>query len=171
MVNGRPLPSAADGKLQKAFAVRRMMSVDVTTGQAFAVRHCRQSFYSLPSATNDKAFAVSHCRQTDQIGQPPRKHSCLPHGLFVVRCWWQRALCRRWQTAKSLHIVCFFCFFIKSHNLHIKYIWHIDIFHRHSSHKQVHTSFHTQTRSIHHFIHKQVPSIISYIKKFHPYIK
>ena len=68
----------------------------------------------LPSAAVGKVFflfAVSHCWQTDQIGQPPRKHSCLPRGLFAVRCWWQRALCRRWQTAKSLHIVSFFCFF------------------------------------------------------------
>ena len=90
MVNDRPLSSAADGKLRKAFAVRRVMSADVPTRQA---------------------FAISHCRQTDQIGQPPRKHSCLPRGLFAVRCEWQRALCRRWQTAKSLHIVSFFCFF------------------------------------------------------------
>ena len=51
VVNGRPLPSATDGKLRKAFAIRRMMSADVTTRQAFAVRRCvGKVFSSLPSA-------------------------------------------------------------------------------------------------------------------------
>ena len=137
---------------------------------------------SLPSATVGKLQVL--CR-------PPRTAKSLPSATVGKLTKWvssqEAQLAATWllwrlrQTAKSsLPSVAdgkepayclFFLFFVKSHNLHRKYIWHIDIFHRHSSHKQVHTSFDTQTRSIHHFIHKQVPSIISYIKKFHPYIK
>ena len=36
----------------------------------------------------------------------------MPRGLFAVRGRRQRARCRRWQTAKSLHIGSFFCFLL-----------------------------------------------------------
>ena len=61
MANGRPLLSAADGKISSVFAVRRMMS---------STRHYMAG--SLPSTTDGKVFAVCHCRQTDQMGQLPR---------------------------------------------------------------------------------------------------
>src|SRR3954470_17338194 len=77
---------------------------------------------SLPSATDGKVFAVCHCRQTGQMGQLPGSTagchvSSLPSAAdgkepFAVGGRRQRALCCRWQTAKSLHIGSFICFLL-----------------------------------------------------------
>ena len=94
MANGRPLPSAVDGKLSSVFAVRRMMS---------STRHYMAG--SLPSATDGKVQVL--CRL-------PRMAKSLPSATVGKLTKWvssQEAqldatclLCRPRQTAKSLHI-------------------------------------------------------------------
>jgi len=91
VANGRPLPSAADGKISSVFAVRRMMS---------STRHYMAG--SLPSATDGKVQVL--CR-------PPLMAKSLPSATVGKVTKWvssQEAqldatclLCRRWQTAKS----------------------------------------------------------------------
>ena len=98
-----------------------------------------------------KLFAVCHrrqralCRLPWMTKKPRGSHLCFlradPFGQFAYSGRRQR-LCRPWQTAKNLHIVCFFCFLLNP-TICAENIYDIDIFHRHSSHKQVHTSFHT----------------------------
>ena len=77
------LASATDGKGLFAISSGRQRGHVAGNCASWELTH----LVSWPTVADDKGrknFAVSHYRQTAQIGQPPRKHSCLPRGLFAV---------------------------------------------------------------------------------------
>jgi len=126
------LPSATDGKVQVLCRLPRTAK-------------------SLPSATVGK---LTKWVSSQEAQLAATWLLCRPRQTA-------KALCRRWQTAKSLHIVCFFCFLL---NPTICSTYHIYKFHiQHISNTYLAHKFHITYHIS--FIHTHC----SYIRKFHPY--